>query len=627
MTRSGWINGKGGIIVIAVLMTLSALPASAMQLEVLRQKLAERSAGWLAAETSLSHLSTEEFGRMLGFVPSNRVGTVRQPGLAAEGHVIYGLPVAFDWRNNNGNWVTPVKMQGECGACTAFATVAAFETLIMLAAGSPEPAPDLSEQYLVSCGPSGTRDGYAYGGCIGNYSDYISGFLRSAGVPDEACFSYAAGQDIGTELPCGDACADAAARIKKIRSWSYIAPQALGFLPTPDQIKAVLVNKPVPCGMYIYDDFKHYAGGIYEPVLGQDIIGGHLACIVGYDDAQQCWIVKNSWGTEWGEDGFFRIGYGQTSGSSLTMFGLEALDLSYDDSGGSTTTTSIIDTTTTTTTALPGTTTTTAVPEDENPNLIPCAPYGWSFPIVPSSQQGTSDFKPESEVLYPAPRKTYIDFAVCNDSDVPISGSFAVSFFIDGIEAYTAEISGDLEGKSYRAWFDQPYSFSEGEHTLLVTADVQDEVAEADEDDNSVEMSFSWSALWPGVYERMLGPGGNDTVRLLRKLRDDVLMSGSEGRACVRMLYRLSWEVGLLLLSDAELRTRTADVINQMLPEAACLLDGETILLSHSKLASCEELLDRFAARGGPNVRSLAAGLKAKIREGALFGELGIQTE
>jgi hypothetical protein len=82
MTRNAWINGKGVVIVIAVFMTLSALPASAMQLEVLRHKLAERGAGWLAAETSLSHLSTEEFGRMLGFVPAGRVGAVRQPGMA-----------------------------------------------------------------------------------------------------------------------------------------------------------------------------------------------------------------------------------------------------------------------------------------------------------------------------------------------------------------------------------------------------------------------------------------------------------------------------------------------------------------------------------------------------------------
>jgi hypothetical protein len=614
MTRSAWINGKGVVIVIAVFMTLSALPAAAMKLEVLRQKLIQSRAQWTAAETSLSHLSTEEFSRMLGFVPFSMDGAVRQPDLAAESTIVYALPAAFDWRNNNGNWVTPVKSQGACGACTAFATVAAFETLIMLDAGNPEPAADLSEQYIVSCGPAGTRDGYAYGGCIGNYSDYISDFLRGAGVPDEACFAYAAGQDTGTEPPCGDACADASARVKKIRSWYYIAPPAVRYLPTPDQIKAVLVNKPVPCGMYIYDDFKHYAGGIYEPLSGQDIIGGHLACIVGYDDSQQCWIVKNSWGKEWGEDGFFRIGYNQTSGSSLTMFGLEALDVSYGDSGG----------TTTTTTAVPATTT---IPAGEKPNLIPCAPYGWSFPIVPSSQRGTSDFNPESDVLYPAPRKTYVDFAVCNESDVPLSGSFAVSLFIDGMEAYTTGISDDLGGKAYRAWIDQPYSFSEGEHTLLFSVDARDEVAETDEDDNSVEMSFSWSALWPGVYESMFGPGGKDTVQLLRGLRDDALMAGREGRACVRMLYRLSWEVALLLMSDAELRTQTVDVIHQMLPEAACLADGETILLSRAKLASCEVLLDRFAARGGPNIRSLAAGLQAKIREGALFDELGIRTE
>jgi hypothetical protein len=550
---------------------------------------------------------------MLGFIPVRRAGDFREQQIMSESPVSYVLPAAVDWRNNEGNWVTPVKNQGECGSCGAFATVAAFETLIMLEAGNPEPAADLSEQYIVSCGPAGTRDGYAYGGCIGNYSDYISDFLRGAGVPDEACFAYATGQDTGTEPPCGAACADASARATKIRSWYYIAPQAVSHLPTPDQIKAVLVNKPVPCGMYIYDDFKHYAGGIYEPVTGQDIIGGHLACIVGYDDSQQCWIVKNSWGTEWGEDGFFRIGYNQTSGSSLTMFGLEALNLHYGDSVTTTTTTTIAATTT--------------IPEGEKPNLIPCAPYGWSFPLVPSSQRGTSYFNPESDMLYPAPRKTYVDFAVCNDSDVTLSGSFAVSLFIDGMAAYTAEITDDLGGKSYRAWLDQPYIFSEGDHTLFFLVDARDEVAETDEDDNIVEISFRWSALWPEVYERMFGPGGKDAVQLLRNVRDDVLMAGREGRAGVSMLYRFSWEVALLLMSDTELRTQTADVINQLLPEAACLADGETILLSRSKLASCEALLDGFAARGGPTVRSLAAGLKAKIREGALFDELGIRME
>jgi hypothetical protein len=216
---------------------------------------------------------------------------------------------------------------------------------------------------------------------------------------------------------------------------------------------------------------------------------------------------------------------------------------------------------------------------------------------------------------------------VCNESDIPVEEPFTVSFYIDGREAYAAVVGENLTGKSYRAWLDEEFSFSEGEHTLLFAVDVWDEVAETNEDDNSIEMNFSWSALWPGVYKQMFGCDGDDTVRLLKRLRDDVLMAGREGRACVRMLYRQSWEIALLLLSDTELRKQTADVINQMLPEAACLADGETILLSRSKLASCEALLDRFAACGGPNVRSLAGGLKAKIREGALFGELGIQTE
>jgi hypothetical protein len=93
------------------------------------------------------------------------------------------------------------------------------------------------------------------------------------------------------------------------------------------------------------------------------------------------------------------------------------------------------------------------------------------------------------------------------------------------------------------------------------------------------------------------------------------------------MLYRLSWDIAMLLLSDTELRLQTAGVVKQLLPEAACLADGETVLLSSSKLASCEALLDRFASRGGPKVKALAAALQEKMREGTLFDQLGIQVE
>jgi hypothetical protein len=62
--------------------------------------------------------------------------------------------------------------------------------------------------------------------------------------------------------------------------------------------------------MEVYTDFYYYTGGVYEHASG-DQEGGHAVLLVGYDDRESCFIVKNSWGEGWGESGFFRIGYSQ----------------------------------------------------------------------------------------------------------------------------------------------------------------------------------------------------------------------------------------------------------------------------------------------------------------------------
>jgi hypothetical protein len=69
-------------------------------------------------------------------------------------------------------------------------------------------------------------------------------------------------------------------------------------------------NGAIQAAMMVVSDFIDYSGGVYVPQSGNDV-GGHCVCIIGYDDVQGCWICKNSWSTEWGEDGFFRIAYGQ----------------------------------------------------------------------------------------------------------------------------------------------------------------------------------------------------------------------------------------------------------------------------------------------------------------------------
>jgi C1A family cysteine protease len=61
----------------------------------------------------------------------------------------------------------------------------------------------------------------------------------------------------------------------------------------------------------VYQDFYSYRSGVYRHVTG-DVAGGHCVALIGWDDAQGCWIGKNSWGPGWGDGGFFKIAYGDS---------------------------------------------------------------------------------------------------------------------------------------------------------------------------------------------------------------------------------------------------------------------------------------------------------------------------
>jgi hypothetical protein len=83
--------------------------------------------------------------------------------------------------------------------------------------------------------------------------------------------------------------------------------------PTVDGLKnALLTYGPLVTTMNVYSDFYSYAGGVYSYVSGS-YQGGHAIEIIGYDDTNRCFIVKNSWGTGWGESGFFRIDYNEVT--------------------------------------------------------------------------------------------------------------------------------------------------------------------------------------------------------------------------------------------------------------------------------------------------------------------------
>ena len=200
-------------------------------------------------------------------------------------------PSSFDWRNEN--FVTSVKNQGGCGSCWAFAALGGVEAKIKIARNDSNFNVDLSEQDLVSCGiPLGYYDG-SNGGCSGATLEDPLNYTLNSGVVDEACFSYTA-----TDTACSNKC-PSSRRLWKIDGYSSV-PQ--------DKIKDYLVAKG-PLLVSIYVGGGYWDGDVYNCLNPQE--SNHAVLLVGYNDTGAYWIVKNSWGSTWNGDGYFKIGYGK----------------------------------------------------------------------------------------------------------------------------------------------------------------------------------------------------------------------------------------------------------------------------------------------------------------------------
>lgn len=201
------------------------------------------------------------------------------------------LPPSFSWRDINGtDFTTPVKNQAPAPTCEAYALVAAMETLIQYQSGSLF-EPDLSETHLYF---------YAGGSYEAGYVNLIdaANYLIEHGVPDEGCFPdpHRPFDYLFESLP------EWQNRTVKIMEWGWVEQ-------TEEAIKRALIEHgPLIVCLYFGRDFYYYRGGVYEHRWGR-IAGGHVVAMMGYDDNEQCWIVKNSWGREWGEDGWFRLSY------------------------------------------------------------------------------------------------------------------------------------------------------------------------------------------------------------------------------------------------------------------------------------------------------------------------------
>ena len=284
------------------LLALTTLHASDYPLSKIRQAIAEKKAGWSAEENKFTSMSAEERRRYTGALPIN-AGDV-SPHQLLSIPTTASLPDSLDWRDRDGNWVTPVKDQGQCGSCWAFSAVGQVEAWWKIYNNNPDFKIDLSEQFLLACSDAGNCE---QGGRV----DESLEFIKNNGIAYESDLPYAALSNI----PCSQTSVGWEEHAVYIPDWGYVTLDEAHV----ENIKNAVLLHPLSVSFEVFDDFYSYKKGVYEHVHGESS-GWHAVLITGWNDREKSWIVKNSWGDSWGDNGYFRIKWSDSNMGRYSPF-------------------------------------------------------------------------------------------------------------------------------------------------------------------------------------------------------------------------------------------------------------------------------------------------------------------
>lgn len=209
----------------------------------------------------------------------------------------------FDWRVPKK--MTPVRDQKACGSCWAFSAWGAYESSYLIV---NRRSVDGSEQDLIDCAVS--DDGTDAGDCDGGASWLAFEHMARAGSVKEATSPYTTSS--------GAQCKSSGKRPIKTLAWGFVDPTV--DLPSVNDLKAALCEHgALSVSMRVVsEDFVIYERGVYDEPMDDPSAGsGHAVVLVGWDDTKDngqgkkgAWLIKNSWGVNWGEYGYGWMSYG-----------------------------------------------------------------------------------------------------------------------------------------------------------------------------------------------------------------------------------------------------------------------------------------------------------------------------
>jgi KDEL-tailed cysteine endopeptidase len=248
---------------------------------------ADRSQNFTMGVNQFTDLTPEEFKAQMIRGLKAPVGSF---GCGTFSNSASGAPASIDWRTKGA--VTTVKDQGQCGSCWTFSSTGAMEGAWAIAKGQ---LIDLAEQELVDCA------GLKYGsmGCNGGQMEGAFKFIIENGQCAASSYPYTA----------KDGSCHSCSAVAHATSCYDVKPN--------DQLslKAAVAKQPIAVAIEADTKyFQSYSGGVLtSSSCGTSLDHGVLAVGYGEENGQKYWLVKNSWGTSWGDQGYVKIGRSEST--------------------------------------------------------------------------------------------------------------------------------------------------------------------------------------------------------------------------------------------------------------------------------------------------------------------------